>query len=231
MSRRICITAEIQSALDKLIQQQGSVYKLARELGVAHSTILFWKSGKTTKISAQLWQNKLKFLLRPFLTDSSSAPAYIRETAAEYGSVPQSFYLVGLQKMGEFDPNVESALSYVTRNSVGQGYFSNIGGKTVFALLVDLEDFAPLFPAGTILLAESGRPACDGEVVLVKFREEAFPKAMIFRVTEEEFSLVPFAGDTGSRSYTWSKGTNSLSFIDWQFPLIESSLKLTSRRW
>lgn len=231
MSARIKITPEILAGLDKLIQKLGSVYKLAQELGVAHSTILFWKSGKTTKISAQLWQNKLKFLLRPYLTEDVSTQTYIKESVAEYGTLPQSFYLVSLQNMGNFDPNVESVISYISRSSVGQGYFSNVGGKTLFAVLVDQENFAPIFPYGTILLVESGRPACDGEIVLVKFREEKLPKAMIFHFREGEFSLIPLDNNAGNKKICWQQGTNSLSFISWQYPLIESTLKLSSKRW
>lgn len=231
MVKRINITPEILLALDKLIQEMGSVYKVAQELGVAHSTVLFWKSGKTTHISSKLWQQKLKFLLRPYLTENTSVPSYINESLAEYGVVPQSFNLISLQAMGGFDPNVESVLSYVARNTIGQGFFSNVGGKSVFALFVDKDNFGVLFPFGTLLLVDSGRPACNGEMVLVKFREEKYPKGMIFRVIDDEFMLEPFSTDGSDKCVTWSRGTNSLSFIDWQYPLIESSLKLSSRKW
>ncbi len=62
------ITPEVLDAVSRAAEHYGNVSQLAKTMGVAHSTILFWQSGKTTHISGKLWATKIKHILQPFFT-------------------------------------------------------------------------------------------------------------------------------------------------------------------
>ena len=64
------VTPEILKALNRAKDYYGNTTQLAKHLGIAHSTILFWFSGKTKNISGQLWCRLLKEELAPFMADS-----------------------------------------------------------------------------------------------------------------------------------------------------------------
>ena len=68
------ITPEIMQALEKAIDHHGNVSQFAKHVGLAHSTILFWKSGKTTSISGNVWANKLRPALIPFIEAKPTIP-------------------------------------------------------------------------------------------------------------------------------------------------------------
>lgn len=61
------ITPEIASAIEKAIERYGNVSHFAKSLGIAHSTVLFWLSGKTASVSGDIWMRKLKPALEPFM--------------------------------------------------------------------------------------------------------------------------------------------------------------------
>lgn len=63
------ITPEIKTAIKKAIDLHGNVTQFAKHMGIAHSTVLFWLSGKTTEVSGRLWAQKLRPSLLPFLGD------------------------------------------------------------------------------------------------------------------------------------------------------------------
>jgi len=64
------ITPEMKEAIKKAIDLHGNVTQFAKHLGIAHSTVLFWLSGKTTEVSGRLWAQKLRPTLLPFLGPS-----------------------------------------------------------------------------------------------------------------------------------------------------------------
>lgn len=76
------ITTEIVRALERAIEHYGNVSQFAKSVGLAHSTILFWQSGKTTSISGNVWANKLRPALLPFMAPKSNAPSLSLEEEA-----------------------------------------------------------------------------------------------------------------------------------------------------
>ncbi len=69
------ITPEIKAAILKAIDLHGNVTQFAKHLGIAHSTVLFWLSGKTTIVSGRLWAQKLRPALAPWLTPGVVPPS------------------------------------------------------------------------------------------------------------------------------------------------------------
>lgn len=63
------ITKEIHSALEDLIRDSDSALAVAKKIGVGHSTVGKWRSGKIQKINNITWQN-LYPLLTPYLSDN-----------------------------------------------------------------------------------------------------------------------------------------------------------------
>ena len=62
------ITPSIIDAINKAIVYYGNVSQVAKNMGVAHSTVLFWISGKTENISGHLWISKIRPVLAPFMS-------------------------------------------------------------------------------------------------------------------------------------------------------------------
>ena len=61
------ITPSIAAAIRWAIDYYGNPSQLANRIGVAHSTVFFWVSGKTSSISGKLWQSKIRPVLAPFM--------------------------------------------------------------------------------------------------------------------------------------------------------------------
>ena len=62
------MTPELVELIDKAIDAHGNVTQLAKSMGIAHTTVLFWKSGKTKRISGKVWANKVRPALAGFMT-------------------------------------------------------------------------------------------------------------------------------------------------------------------
>ena len=64
------ITPDIKESIKKAIDLHGNVTLFAKHLSIAHSTVLFWLSGKTTEISGKVWAQKLRPALVPWLQEN-----------------------------------------------------------------------------------------------------------------------------------------------------------------
>lgn len=146
------LTPELLSALQCAIEHYGNTSQFAKHLGIAHSTILFWKNGKTGNISGQLWINKLRHELKPFMHGNPyDRPRYmLREESAPYAveqpAKVNKAPLATFSQIADFDPTIESPFTYAT----------NLGGKSVlfardvkpgyFALELDETAKCGIFP-------------------------------------------------------------------------------------
>lgn len=63
----------IRTAIRKAIDLHGNMTQFAKKMGIAHSTVLFWLSGKTAEVSGRLWAQRLRPELLPFLEGSAFA--------------------------------------------------------------------------------------------------------------------------------------------------------------
>jgi len=68
------ITEDIKKAIKRAIDQHGNVTQFAKSLGLAHSTVLFWLSGKTATISGLVWAQKLRPALVPYMISDKQIP-------------------------------------------------------------------------------------------------------------------------------------------------------------
>ena len=83
------VTQDVKNALQRTIDAYGNVSQFAKAVGVAHSTVLFWLSGKSPNINGRVWMKKIRPALLPFLT-----PEEERLLAPDYKVLhePQTLY-------------------------------------------------------------------------------------------------------------------------------------------
>ena len=227
------VTPEILAAIDGAIEHYGNITQFAKHLGIAHSTILFWKSGKTANISGQLWINKLRHELRPFMHSASDRSRFtLREDSMPYAS-EQPFRsnkapLVTFSQIVDFDPTIESPSTFA----------ANLGGKSVlfarevksgyFALELDESAKCGTFPFGTVFLVASGEYAQNGDTVVARLRDTGEIVIRHYLREENRVKLSPVNGN--GRTYEWEARDNS-SHIVWMYPVIEINLDLSAYRW
>ena len=229
------VTPEILAAIDNAIEHYGNITQLAKHLGIAHSTILFWKNGKTTNISGQLWINKLRHELRPFMYGTSyyDKPLYqVREDVTPYGTPApvqkNTAPLVTLAQIAEFDPTIESPSTFASKAGGKTAAFAREVKPEYFALEVDTSIGCGMFPVGTVLLAANGRYAQDGDIVAAKLRDSAEVVIRHYFRSENQIKLMALGGD--GKNYQWDVKENSASIV-WMYPIIEINIDLDSNKW
>ena len=227
------VTPEILVAIDNAIEHYGNITQFAKHLGIAHSTILFWKSGKTSNISGQLWINKLRHELKPFMHPSPDQSRFlVREDSmpytAEHSVKVNKAPLATFSQIADFDPTIESPFTFAM----------NLGGKSVlfarevkqgyFALELDETAKCGGFPLGSVLLVASGEYARNGDTVVAKLRDS---NEIVIRHYTRENNHVKLSSVNGNdKTYEWDTKNNS-SYIVWMYPVLEINLDLAGYRW
>ena len=92
------ITDAIRDAIRAAIEKSGSSLCFSRSVGVTHTTVSYWLSGRTRKINSYVWQNLLP-VISEYL-DSSESVSYpcgataagnaglrLRESSSPYGGI------------------------------------------------------------------------------------------------------------------------------------------------
>lgn len=222
------ITQEILEALECAINDSGSIYKFAKELGVSHSTVFFWKTGKTTSINNQVWGSCLRKKLRPYLSSKAGEPSgkgvLVRERKNSYGSRPKSYPVVSIRKLAFFDPNVISTAAFLQEYSLGSFFFNTVGTAGAFALRIEENGKNEIFTQGSTLLVESGRPPVSGELAVVKCKDASEASFYIFRQDDDTYKLIPY-GKSDAEVVLWEKGASSAGLLDWIYPVLEANIK------
>ncbi len=76
------ITPEVMKALNRAVEHHGNVSQFAKKVGISHSTVLFWQSGRTSNINGGVWVRKLRPALLPFMEDAQlNGASPLREEA------------------------------------------------------------------------------------------------------------------------------------------------------
>lgn len=226
------ITPEILNALERAINDSGSIYKLAKELGISHSTIFFWRTGRTTNINRQMWNSCLRKKLKPYLaapaypseiTEDKESARFVREPRIVYGAKPSVYPVVYCRKLVHFDPRVRATASFVQEYSTGQFHFVALAGVTAFALRIDESVQNDILIQGSTLLVETGRPPVNGELVIVRGKGEDDISFYTFHAEETSYRLVPY-GRKDKEEIRWDNTTSSTELLDWIYPVLEANI-------
>ena len=218
------ITQEILDAITRAAEQYGNVSELAKAMGVAHSTIIFWRRGKTTSMSAKLWNTKVKSVLAPFMPAAISVAEpgglyRLRNTEAE-----RTVRVVPLSLLSSFDPAIESIGELIRSIPDGEVHVFSMPGCFCFAANdIPSREFLP----GSYILALRRHPR-NGDRILGKLQESGEVFLGRYLRTGNDIVLEVFRDTrTGTKIEKISWDCRSMhGVLLWAFPLAEMSMSL-----
>lgn len=234
------LNPEILEAIKNAVDHYGNTSQFAKEIGVAHSTVLFWLSGKTANINSTIWEKRVRRVLRKFMPAPAAKPNALHDAAGSFNqtqpTVPTSEKVIDrkvpaipLTKMNEFDITMQSPVSFVRQNSTAEVPFANECSEYSFALLLDDPKYCPDLPLGSRILIRGTDYADDGDVVIGKTRS---PAKLFFcrlhRSDDGTTRLEPL--NPKLPEMVWNTSENAEK-VFWIFPVNEISINLQVCRW
>jgi SOS-response transcriptional repressor LexA len=142
----------IRRALKAAARDCGSVLGLSRRLGVSHSTVLFWSSGKTKSIDGDVWRYKVAPLLKSYIGPLAEEGRLGVASAPAMHEVP----VIGLAQAAGFDPALEPFEAYARGCGEETAFFATEPKDGYFALKIEGRSMEPEFPDGTLILVAGG---------------------------------------------------------------------------
>lgn len=222
---------EILAALKRAIKHYGNTSQFADHIGVAHSTVLFWLSGKTTNVSGKIWTGSLRRELRAFMKEADERFMVRDETLPLSGLNPHASREICMAKysdMKDFDATVESPVSFVREHAIGSTNFTNGKMESFFALELDEDAAGHFLPKGTRLLLSGFDYAQDGDVVVCKMRNPSSLVIGRYQKVQSMIRLIPM--DTKIPAMEWLAEENPEK-IFWMYPVEEILIDLLKKRW
>ncbi len=223
----VVITESIQNAIQFAIGKCGSLLSFSRSIGVSHTTVAYWLSGRTRKINSTVWDN-LYPLIRDYLEPgeafsypsepmASGGPGYVlhEKHAGWYGmqsAVNTSAPLLQLSDLADFDPQIDPVEEIIRKKSKHTVSFTSPVQPGHFAVEIDRKH-SGFFSAGTRLLLRGLDAPCDGDTVLVKLRDK---KGFLFAVYSrecEDIVLTPLQNSDAKRCIPRSEFHNVCCWI------------------
>jgi len=217
------ITQEILDAISRAAEQYGNVSELAKAMGVAHSTIIFWRRGQTASMSAKLWNTKVKDVLAPFMPSIRVAEPgglYVHRNT----TVERTVRVIPLSQLSSFDPAIESITEFIRAIPNGAVHVFSMPGCFCFPA----EDIPNRdFPAGSYILALRRHPK-NGDRILGKLQETGEIFLGRYLRTGNTIVVEVFRNTrTGTRTEKISWDCRSMhGVLLWGFPLAEVSMSL-----
>jgi SOS-response transcriptional repressor LexA len=224
----------IIEAIKLLIEDCGNAYQLSKKIGVSHSTVLFWLDGKTSRISGDVWHEKLYPLLRPYLKYSETFTGAARggEERVKYRPevVPAKRLneapVLNFAQAAGYDPAFEPIDDYALNCACETALFDCEVNPGYFALRVDGESMSPVLPDGAIVYVAGGEYAQPGDLVVAKIRDSGQVVIKKFLRSEESIFLKSINPD--GQNFEWGVKENPLV---WIWPVIEYTVKARKQRW
>jgi hypothetical protein len=200
------ITESIQKAIQSAIDKCGSLLSFSRSVGVSHTTVAYWLSGRTRKINSTVWDNLLPMIREFMEQDSGEAYSYPREPATagnpayvlrekkyagRYGVAQSSpAPLLQLDDLKDFDPQIDSIEEIIRKKSKRFVPFTSPVQAGFFSVEVDKKR-SGFFPVGTRLLLRGLDAPGDGDTVLVKLRNKKEYLFAVYSRKDDEVILKP----------------------------------------
>lgn len=231
------VTADILEAISRATEYYGNVSALAKMMGVAHSTIIFWRSGKTTSMSGRLWVTRIRPVLEPFLPSSKIKISDINgQYTPQFPVMPPYMEVKKVERhevnvmpasmLKGFDPALETAPVYVRSCCTEKRTFYHTCRKTAFALKND-DHFIDVFPENCYLLAypDGLQNGCQ---VLCKLQGGTEILARKYTKDGSMICLSVLPGGSGE-DIVWDC-SKEIGRLAWCFPLVELNLDLLPKR-
>ena len=234
------LNPEILEAIRNAVEHYGNTSQFAKEIGVAHSTVLFWLSGKTSNINSTIWDKRVRRVLRKFMPAPASKLSALHDQPGSFSTNQIAAPMVEkervrkvpailLSKMNDFDITMQAPVSFVRQNSIAEVPFANECTDYSFALLLDDPKFCPELPIGSRLLIRGTDYADDGDIVIGKTRAPA--RLFFSRLHRSEDGMTRLEPlNPKLPELVWNTGENAEK-VFWIFPVNEISINLQSCRW
>ncbi len=221
------ITQEITKALEKAIESYGNKAQFAKALGIAHSTLLFWLSGKTTEINGRLWATKLRPILMDYMDPSMVPELHMENCRAAYIAELQvqnhKTKLLSFEDLAMLDialmPIREFLQQFPAANST---VFAKETDATSFA--VEIHPDRKFFPGALQFLIAGNKHPKSGDIVLAKVRD---PDTLILGLYNRNGSDISIAQifSAKPKELLWNMKTQP-GFLSWIFPAVEMNSQL-----
>lgn len=207
------ITESIQKAIQSAIEKCGSLLSFSRSVGVSHTTVAYWLSGRTRKINSTVWDNLLPMIREFMEQEPGESFSYPREPAAarnpayllhekytgRYGAAQSSpAPLLQLEDLKDYDPQIDSIEEIIRKKSKRVVPFTSPVQAGFFAVEVDKKR-SGFFPAGTRLLLRGLDAPGDGDTVLVKLRGKKEYLFAVYTRKNDEVVLTPLQNTAEER--------------------------------
>lgn len=228
----------IKNALNLAGRDYGSILSLSRKIGVSHSTVIFWKSGKTKAIDGDVWRYKVYPVLRPYLSpclDSSfeissvkTEPVLAAHDSQELtaASTLYSVPVISFAQATGFDPVMEPFEIYAKSMADEEVLFATRPGKGYFALKVEGQSMEPEFPHGTLVLVAGGEFVQNGDICVARLRSNG---QVIIKEFNKSANICQLNSlNPEGASFSWDC-VNERGFIEWMHPVIEAKISLRDR--
>ena len=226
------ITNEILNAISRAADHYGNVSMLAHKMGIAHSTILFWRSRKTAHISGKLWVEKIRPVLAPFIQKNDLSA---HDPVGPYGTKPfedvvqqqitlRQAGIIRVADLLDFDPALESISKFVRDHTIGKHSFHHICKNGSFAFRAgDIENTG--LPADAYLLTQRSAPT-PGSVVILRLRDSDSIRLCRYFRDGNDIRLEPFSGS--GKALRWNCQTKH-GLIHWIYPILEMNMDLAPK--
>ena len=234
------LNPEILEAIRKAVDYYGNTSQFAKKIGVAHSTVLFWLSGKTTNINGTIWEKRVRRVLRDFLNPKNASPEpphyTLQDSRSPFDSGLESaenFSLraipaIDFSRMCDFDLTMQSPVTFIKKFGLEMIPFANRCSNCSFGLILDKAEYWPSLPLGTRLLISGCDYAGNGDIVVGKLREPAELFCCRFFRTEKHTRLEPL--NPKRPVMEWPNSENAEKMF-WIFPVKEISIDLSDACW
>lgn len=225
------IDESIRAALRDAALDSGSVLKLSRKLGVSHSTVLFWSSGRTRRIDGDVWRYKVLPALEVYLrrrgASLDTSPGDLSRSREKVPSAMHEVPVVALSQVLGYDPALEPFDVYARDCGCGTAFFAGEPRRGHFALRVEGRSMEPEFPDGTLILVAGGAFVESGDIVAARIRDGG--RIFLGRYLRLGSKLRLEAINSPANAFEWNI-VSERGFLEWIYPVIEAKVDLRSKR-
>lgn len=221
------ITESIQKAIQAAIDKSGSLLSFSRSIGVTHTTVAYWLSGRTRKINSTVWLNLYPLIKDHLGTEEAMSYPYSPAAAGNtncimrehsqvwYGTdsgAKASAPLLGLDDLADFDPQIDSLEEIIREKAKSAAVFTSPVLPGYFAVEIDRKH-SGFFAEGTRLLLRGQDAPGNGNTVLVKLRDKKDFLFAVYTRNSDEVVLTPLPGGGRKRRIPRDKVHNVCCWI------------------
>ena len=222
------IDETVKRALSRLEWRCGSVYAMSKLLGVSHSTVIFWRSGRIRNISTDTWSGKVYPVLEEEFAEMSPglSRSELYEKYFEGDPEEDRESLVYIPVLLEsdllcYDMPLEKISSFAERKTDHEILFCGRPGMQYYGVLLENLPEKYQIPWRTCVIFQENIRLKPGSLVLVQLSHERDLKICNFLEDEEGCYLQELYSD--SHVSKWKKD-ETCSGLNWAFPIVRMQI-------